>query len=98
MGNITPSTMPPIPPKVAPAKPDKIEETAQEFEGVMLGQFTKLMLETVDRGEEFSGGSGEEMFRGVLAETIGQEMAKSGGIGISQAVRDQMIKMQEGSK
>ncbi len=76
----------------------KIDETAREFEAVMLGQFTKMMMETVDQGSEFSGGHGEQMFRGILAEKIGTEMANQGGIGISQAVRDQMIRMQEGSK
>lgn len=94
---ITPVTTAPAP-KVPTVQKDKIEETAQEFEAVMLGQFAKMMMDTVDKGQEFSGGHGEEMFSGILAEKIGKEMANAGGIGISQAVRDQMIRMQEGSK
>lgn len=69
-------------------------ETAREFEAVFLGQMAKLMLETVEIGDEFSGGHGEEMFRGVLAERLGDEMARRGGIGLAPAVLDQIIRMQ----
>lgn len=71
--------------------------TAQEFEAVFLGQMTQLMMESVDVGDEFSGGHGEEMFRGVLAEKLGQEFAKRGGFGLAPAVMEQIIKLQGGS-
>ena len=74
------------------------EATAREFEAVFLGQMAKLMMESVEVGDEFSGGHGEEMFRGVLAEKLGAEMAKGGGIGLAPAVLDQIIRMQEGAK
>jgi peptidoglycan hydrolase FlgJ len=79
-----------------PAKPPAAEATAREFEAVFLGQMTKLMMESVDVGDQFSGGHGEEMFRGVLAEKLGQEIAQRGGVGIAPAVMEQMIKMQGG--
>ncbi len=72
------------------------EQTAREFEAVFLGQLTQLMLESVESGE-FSGGHGEQMFRGVLAEKLGHEMARRGGIGLAPMVLEQMIKMQEGN-
>ena len=73
------------------------EATAREFEAVFLGQMAKLMMESVDVGDDFSGGHGEEMFRGVLAETMGTEMAKGGGVGLAPAVLEQIIRMQGGS-
>jgi Rod binding domain-containing protein len=51
------------------------------------------MLETVELGD-MSGGFGEEMFRGVLAETIGSEMAGGSGIGLAPAILQQLIKAQ----
>ena len=81
----------------APTKPSPAEATAQEFEAVFLGQMTKLTMESVEVGDEFSGGHGEEMFRGVLAETLGQEIARRGGVGLAPAVLEQMIRMQQGS-
>ena len=88
-------------PTARSAMPQKQQNSAQatacEFEAVFLGQMAKLMMESVEMGDEFSGGHGEEMFRGVLAETLGKEMAKGGGVGLAPAVLEQMIKMQGGS-
>ncbi len=78
-------------------KAAEAKQTAQKFEAVFLGQMTQLMMQSVETGDEFSGGHGEEMFRGVLAEKLGTEMARTGGVGLAPAVLAQMIKMQGGS-
>jgi Rod binding domain-containing protein len=36
------------------------------------------------------------MFRGVLAEKLGTEMANRGGIGLAPAVLDSILKLQQG--
>ena len=87
-------------PAAAPARPlpkvdPKNVETAKKFEAVFLGQMTQLMLESVEKGE-FNGGSGEDMFRGILAEKLGTEMANRGGIGLAPSVLDQILKLQQG--
>lgn len=87
----------PPPTPVSAPKPKSAEEaaqTAQEFEAVFLGQITRMMLESVEMGDEFSGGHGEEIFRGILAEKLGNEMARSGGVGLAPAVMDHIIRMQ----
>lgn len=92
-----PLSIGPVPAAAPAAKPDKAAaDTAREFEAVFLGQMAKLMLESVEMGDQFSGGHGEDMFRGVLAEKLGVEMAKNGGIGLAPAVLEQIIKLQEG--
>lgn len=88
-----PAATPASPPRPGP----KAQETAREFEAVFLGQMAKLMMETVEIGDQFSGGHGEEMFRGVLAERLGEAIAKRGGVGLAPAVLEQMIRMQGGS-
>ena len=81
----------------APMQPDaKTRAAAKEFEAVFLGQMTKIMMESVDQGEMFSGGHGEEMFRGVMAEDLGREMVKGRGIGIADTVMAERIRMQQG--
>lgn len=90
-----PSDMPPFA-GMAPAAPrvgGRMAEKAAEFEAVFLGQLAKTMLETVELGDT-SGGFGEEMFRGVLAEQIGTEMARGKGIGLAPAILQQLIKAQ----
>jgi peptidoglycan hydrolase FlgJ len=75
----------------------RMAEKAKEFEAVFLGQLAKTMLETVEMGD-MGGGFGEEMFRGVLAENIGTEMARGGGIGLAPAILQQLIKAQGGQE
>jgi len=83
----------PIAPAPGRAPPRPLADTAREFEAVFAGQVAKLMLESVDVGE-FGGGHGEELFRGVLAEQLGGEVAKGQGLGVAASVLQQMLKMQ----
>ena len=82
--------IPPSPPSARGKDGKQIENAAREFEGVLVGQLMKAMLETL--GEDAPGGSGEEMFRGILAEKIGAQVAAGRGVGLSASVMDAMLK------
>jgi peptidoglycan hydrolase FlgJ len=75
-------------------KREAAEKTARDFEAVFAGAIAKLMVESSEVSDGFAGGHGEEMFRGVLAEQLGTEMAKRGGLGIAPAVLDQILRLQ----
>lgn len=81
----------PTPP--APVATAAQRDTARAFEAVFVGQVLQLMLQGVETGE-FGGGHGEEMFRGVMAEQMGTEIARRGGVGIAPAVLQQILKIQ----
>ncbi|GAA0750809.1 flagellar biosynthesis protein FlgJ [Sphingomonas sp. ABOLD] len=103
MNDTTPLPQAALAGATTPAKPlpkvdAKNAKTAQEFESVFLGQMTQLMMQSVQQDEQFSGGNGEEIFRGVLAEKLGAAMARRGGIGLAPAVLDQILKLQQGQK
>jgi Rod binding domain-containing protein len=68
--------------------------TAQAFEAVLIGQMTQLMMESAGDPGEFSGGHGEAMFSGVLAEKIGVATAQRGGIGLAPAIMAKIIELQ----
>ncbi|MBB3032483.1 rod-binding protein [Alteriqipengyuania lutimaris] len=93
----SPTALPSAPDPSGASRTD-IAKTAEEFEAVFLGEMSKLMLESVDLGDEFSGGHAEQIFRGILAEKLGGEIARTGGVGLAPAVMEQMIRMQEGSQ
>jgi Rod binding domain-containing protein len=99
MGDVSTITLPsgPAPqlPRVAARDP---AATARAFEAVFIGQMTKIMLETVPTEGPFSGGHGEEIFRGVLAEKMGDAVAAHGGIGLAPTVLAQIARMQEGQQ
>lgn len=74
-------------------------EAAKEFEA----QFVSTLFQSMFKGLEdpenpFSGGPGETMFSSLLVDQYGQQMAKSGGIGLADSVYREMLKMQEVSQ
>lgn len=71
----------------------QIKETAQNFEASFLSVMMMSMWQGVGQGE-FSGGKGEEMFRSVMTDAMGKAVAKAGGVGLSQQVEIEMLKMQ----
>ncbi|NYT42107.1 rod-binding protein [Sphingomonas sp. R-74633] len=99
MRDVTSPTGPQVQaPAVNPKMDAKNKATAKNFEAVFLGQMTSMMMSTVDQGENFNGGNGEDMFRGILAEKLGNSIADRGGIGLAPMVLDQIIKLQQGNK
>ena len=84
-------------PRVGPA--DDIRQArrvAEEFEAVFLGQVLKPMFDTVPTDGPFGGGFSEGMWRALQVDEYGKAIARSGGIGISDAVLRQILEMQGG--
>lgn len=81
---------------VQPLPDAKARAAAKAFEAVFIGQMTKLMMETAPVGDDFGGGHGEEMFRGLLAEQLGTAIANGRGIGIADEVLAEIVKLQQG--
>lgn len=83
-------------PKVSKdANVEKVRETAQDFEAVFLSQMLKPMFEGLSAEAPFGGGPGEDMWRSLMVDEYGKSIAKSGGIGIADAVMGEMLRMQE---
>jgi len=76
------------------AKRKDIDATAQSFESSFLSIMLQQMFEGVDTSAPFGGGDGEKMFRSFMTDAIAAQTTKSGGIGIADAVRTEMLKMQ----
>lgn len=64
-------------------------KAAQEFEAVFIASFLVEMLEQA-RPKSMGGGSGEQMFTSLMANEIGKEIARSGGLGLAQSVEAQL--------
>jgi Rod binding domain-containing protein len=88
-----PVSMPPALPRNGGNSPARV---AREFEGVFAGQVAKIMMESVEMDGDFTGGSGESMFCGIMAEQIGNQIAQGRGLGLASAVEAQIIRMQGG--
>lgn len=81
----------------AKAKDDaKITQAAKDFEAMFITEMMKPMFEGLKPDDFFGGGKGEEIFQGFMLEEYGKLMAETGQLGIGDALKAEMIKMQEG--
>ena len=78
-----------------PAILKKIDEQAQGFEAMFMGQMMQFMHAGVETNQEFGGGAGEETWRGMMIEEYGRLSSQTGNLGIAAAVKAEMIKAQE---
>lgn len=70
-------------------------EAAVEFEAMFLSQMVEQMFTDIKTDGYFGGGQGEKMFRSMLSQEYGREMAEKGGIGIADMVQKEILKIQE---
>lgn len=73
---------------------EKIADSAEEFEAVFIAEMMKPMFEDIQTDGLFGGGKGEEVFRSLLLQEYGKLTAKTGKIGIADAVKKELIQMQ----
>ncbi len=76
--------------------PEQVRKVAEDFEAFFLGQMLQPLFSGIDVEPPFGGGHAEEIWQSMMVDEYGKAMAKSGGIGIADAVMRQMIIMQEG--
>jgi peptidoglycan hydrolase FlgJ len=76
------------------AKRRDIKATAEKFEASFLSIMVGQMFAGVETEAPFGGGTGEQMFKSFLAEAIGKQITRAGGVGVSAAVEAEMLKLQ----
>jgi flagellar protein FlgJ len=76
------------------AKRGEIDKTAKAFETSFLSIMLMQMFEGVETPAPFGGGQGETMFRSFMTDAFAEQMTRSGGVGIADSVRLEMLKMQ----
>ena len=85
---------PALDPEAAARVRARAKETAEKFEGQFLSFMFQQMFEGVKADGPFGGGHGEEMFRSLMTDAMGKQMARKGGIGLADTVQREMLKMQ----
>ena len=73
---------------------DATRKAAEDFEAVFVAQMIQPMFEGIKTDGPFGGGNGEDVFRGLLIQEVGKQVSKAGGIGLSDSIYGQMLKMQ----
>jgi peptidoglycan hydrolase FlgJ len=70
------------------------EQVAKEFESFFLGQYIQGMFAGIKSDGPFGGGAGEKAFSGLLQEEYAKVFAQNGGIGLSDQLKAEILRMQ----
>lgn len=80
--------------KVNGLSEDQAKKTAAEFESFFLGQMLEYMNTDIDGQGLFGGGHAEDVWRSMLNQEYGKEIAKSSSLGVADAVMRSMLQAQ----
>lgn len=75
--------------------PAKVREAAEEVEAFFLGLMLESMFAGIKTDVPFGGGHGEQVFRSLLLQEYGKSIAKTGTLGIADAVQREILRLQE---
>lgn len=78
-----------------PAAEKRMRKTAQDFEAFFIGQMMEHMMTGIEPDSMFGGGHGEAMWRSMLNQEYGKELAKTNRLGIADHVMRGMLQAQE---
>lgn len=82
-----------------PAEGVKTREAARaaadDFEAVFISQMLETMFQGLPTDGPFGGGHAEGVFRSLMVKEYGQQIAKSGGVGLADNVYREILKLQE---
>jgi len=82
-------------PTEAEAKKAAAREAAEQFESVFLAQMMAPMFEGLGEDELFGGGPSTKIYRSMMVQEYGKAIARTGGVGIADAVEREILKLQE---
>ena len=78
-----------------PATADQAEATARDFESMFMAQMLESMFGDSVGNDAFGDEDSGQIYKGLMMDAYGKEVAKSGGIGIAQYVKKELLALQE---
>jgi len=79
----------------APQNADSAHKTGEDFEAFFLSQVFEHMFSGVGNDALFGGGQSETIYRSLLLQQYSKVAAKSGGVGLADAVQREILRAQE---
>ena len=79
------------PKKAAGRDPQKLRETAQQFEAIFIQQIFKEMRNTIPEGGLIERGNADDIYSQFQDAEAARELARHGGIGLTELMMEQLI-------
>jgi Rod binding domain-containing protein len=80
-----------------PRSVQEVDKAATDFESVFLTQMLEPLFNSPDI-QWFGGGPSEDVFKSLMVQQFGTLIAKSGGVGIADMVKKELLGLQEVQK
>ncbi len=71
-------------------------KSAEDFAAFFFSQSLESMFSSSGSDTLFGGGSSEAVYRSLMLQEYGKVAARSGGLGITDAVQREILRLQEG--
>lgn len=81
--------------RIAAMSKDQIDKTSQDFESMFLSQMLEQMFGDTEGSEAYGDEQTSEVYRGLMMEEYGKLITRSGGIGVADYVKRELLKLQE---
>ncbi|MCH8685097.1 rod-binding protein [Pedomonas mirosovicensis] len=81
--------------QAVPVNP-KTKAALQDFESVLIGEMVNIMFSTVPTDELTGGGNAESIYRSMMGQEMGKQIARQGGLGLVPHLMNEVIRMQGG--
>ena len=75
--------------------PEKIEAVSKDFESLFISQMVEQMFGESMGSEAFGSEDTDEIYKGLMVKEYGKMIMESGGIGIAQNIKSELLKQQE---
>jgi len=79
----------------APQNAEAAHQAGEDFEAFFLSQVFEHMFSGVGNDPIFGGGQSETIYRSLLLQQYSKVAAKSGGVGLADAVQREILNAQE---
>lgn len=79
------------PKKVAGRDPEKLKESAQQFEAIYIQQMFKEMRNTIPKGGLIERGNADDIYTQLQDAEAAKVMAEQGGIGLADLMLQQLL-------
>jgi len=82
-------------PHVAPGDVAGARKAAEDFAAFFFSQSLESVFANMSTDKMFGGGSGEDVYKSLLTQEYGKIIARTGGLGIADAVQRDIVHLQE---
>jgi Rod binding domain-containing protein len=73
----------------------QIDKTSKDFESMFISQMLEPMFGDSEGDEAFGSAESSDVYKGLLMDQYGKLMTQSGGIGVADYVKKELLKLQE---